>query len=69
MSEVRVCNCVGPQNGQPRCPCMMRNVIQRDGRWIELERDLGPVRPYCVDALKAYFQNAIAPTTPNNGSL
>lgn len=23
---------------------MMRGVIQRDGRWIEPERDLGPVR-------------------------
>lgn len=38
------CNCIGPQGGQPRCPCMMRGVIQRDGRWIEPERDLGPVR-------------------------
>jgi hypothetical protein len=39
------CNCMGPQNGQPKCPCQMRNVIQRDGRWIERERDLGPVSP------------------------
>jgi hypothetical protein len=20
---VRACNCIGPQNGEPRCPCMM----------------------------------------------
>lgn len=37
------CNCVGPRNGEPRCPCQMRNVIERDGRWIMLEQDLGPV--------------------------
>lgn len=41
----RLCNCVGPQNGQPLCPCQMANVIQRDGRWIEREKDLGPVSP------------------------
>lgn len=40
------CGCVGPQRGEPYCPCRMRGVIQRDGRWIEPERDLGPVRPY-----------------------
>lgn len=44
-TNARACNCIGPQNGEPRCPCMMRGVIERDGRWIEPERDLGPVRP------------------------
>ena len=38
------CGCVGPQRGEPYCPCRMRGVIQRNGRWIEPERDLGPVR-------------------------
>lgn len=42
---VTMCNCIGPQNGQPLCPCQMRGVIQRDGRWIATERDLGPVKP------------------------
>ena len=42
-ADAWACNCIGPQNGQPRCPCMMRGVVQRDGRWIETERDLGPV--------------------------
>ncbi len=37
------CFCVGPQNGEPRCPCMMRGLVQRDGRWIEPEKDLGPI--------------------------
>jgi hypothetical protein len=39
------CNCIGPQNGQPRCPCMMRGVFQRNGRWVQAEQDLGPVSP------------------------
>lgn len=37
------CNCVGPQGGRPLCPCMMRSVQIRDGRYIVPERDLGPV--------------------------
>lgn len=37
------CNCIGPQNGEPLCPCMMRGVIKRNGRWIQPEVDLGPV--------------------------
>jgi hypothetical protein len=38
------CFCVGPQNGEPRCRCQMRGIIIRDGRYIEPERDLGPVK-------------------------
>ena len=41
--EAHACNCIGPQNNEPKCPCMMRGVVERDGRWIETERDLGPV--------------------------
>lgn len=41
-SEPRSCCCVGPQNGQPLCPCRMRGVHVRDGRYIRTE-DLGPV--------------------------
>ena len=44
-TNARACNCIGPQNGQPRCPCMMVGIVERDGRWVQLERDLGPVRP------------------------
>lgn len=39
--EVHACNCIGPQNGKPVCPCRMRNVIVKDGRYVEV-RDLGP---------------------------
>lgn len=37
------CHCVGPQPGYPLCPCQMRGLIQRDGRWIRPEQDLGPI--------------------------
>ena len=43
--DTRACNCVGPQNGEPYCACMMRanRVYKKDGRWVEPEKDLGPV--------------------------
>lgn len=37
------CCCVGPQGNEPVCPCRMRNVVVRDGRYIEI-RDLGPTQ-------------------------
>lgn len=40
--EPHVCGCVGPQNGQPLCPCRMRGVQVINGRYVEV-RDLGPV--------------------------
>ncbi|MGF6157787.1 hypothetical protein M2267_003046 [Ensifer sp. KUDG1] len=40
--DVHACNCIGPQNGQPVCPCRMRGVEIENGRYIE-RRDLGPV--------------------------
>ncbi len=48
--RVTSCACVGPKNGEPLCPCMMRGVRQRNGRWIRPEQDLGPVRD--ADSLK-----------------
>lgn len=45
MNEVsKMCGCIGPQNGEPLCPCRMTNVRQVDGRWVETI-DHGPVRP------------------------
>jgi hypothetical protein len=38
------CNCMGPRNGQPLCPCMMRGVTIENGRYIQ-KRDLGPAPP------------------------
>lgn len=35
------CNCLGPRNGDPLCPCMMVGVKIVDGRYIRTQ-DLGP---------------------------
>lgn len=36
------CYCVGPQNGDPVCPCRMRDVTIEDGRYVR-KHNLGPV--------------------------
>jgi hypothetical protein len=40
--DAKACGCVGPQNGQPLCPCAMRGVVVKDGRYVRPEQDLGP---------------------------
>ena len=40
--EPIACNCIGPQNGEPVCPCRMKNVVIVDGRYKEII-DLGEV--------------------------
>jgi hypothetical protein len=35
------CGCIGPQNGEPCCPCAMRSVTVKDGRYVRVT-DLGP---------------------------
>lgn len=44
--EPRPCFCIGPQNGEPFCPCEMRRRRIRvvNGRWVEPEHDHGIVR-------------------------
>lgn len=37
-----MCGCIGPQNGEPLCPCRMRQVTIKDGRYVEVI-DHGPV--------------------------
>lgn len=44
------CNCIGPQNGQPVCPCRMKGVTIEAGRYVE-KRDLGPVRLPAPDSV------------------
>ena len=45
-SAGHLCNCIGPQRGEPVCPCRMGGLKQVDGRWVETI-DHGPVsRPY-----------------------
>lgn len=40
----RMCACIGPQNGEPLCPCRMRGLRKENGRWVEAI-DHGPVQP------------------------
>lgn len=38
---MRACNCIGPQPGQPVCPCKMGSLKIVDGRYVEVI-DHGP---------------------------
>lgn len=40
-TALNLCNCIGPQNGQPVCPCQMRGVVILNGRYVRTT-DLGP---------------------------
>jgi len=39
--ETHACCCIGPQNGEPVCPCRMKYVTIKDGRYVSIT-DLGP---------------------------
>lgn len=41
---VTSCGCIGPQNGQPLCPCRMKGLMIIDGRWVDRPRDYGPAK-------------------------
>ena len=43
LEQPQACCCIGPQNGEPVCPCRMRNVIIKNGHYIQKETDLGEV--------------------------
>lgn len=55
MITPHTCYCVGPQRGEPYCPCQMESlgIVMRNGRWVQPERDLGPART--VDTLRSTF--------------
>lgn len=53
------CNCVGPQDGKPLCPCRMRGVTIQDGRYIEVI-DHGPVRDPLSS--KSSFSQSLTPS-------
>lgn len=46
ITNPRECFCVGPQDGQPQCPCRMATLEIIDGRYIERRDDIdqGPVQ-------------------------
>jgi hypothetical protein len=37
------CYCIGPQEGEPLCPCLMKQVGVKNSKYVTLEQDLGPV--------------------------
>lgn len=41
--SAKACYCTGPRPGEPLCPCRMRSVVVRNGRYVIPEQDLGPV--------------------------
>ena len=41
VQPLRPCHCIGPQNGEPACPCQMRGVTIENGRYVR-RIDLGP---------------------------
>lgn len=43
-NEGHACMCLGPQDGEPVCPCAMRSVFKKGGRYKQIT-DLGPVNP------------------------
>lgn len=54
---MRACFCTGPRNGEPLCPCRMRNVTVRNGRYVR-EDDLGPVPEPPDDRVRDLIQRA-----------
>lgn len=69
MTYSRACNCIGPQKGQPRCPCMMRGVQEVDGRYVKIE-DLGPVKhKEDVPCLYKQYQETCKPEYRNKPLL
>ena len=43
VESMRMCNCIGPQDGKPVCPCAMQGVEVKDGRYVRV-LDLGEVK-------------------------
>lgn len=39
--RTHTCGCIGPQDGNPVCPCRMSALTVKDGRWVEVI-DHGP---------------------------
>jgi hypothetical protein len=55
--EPRACFCIGPQDGDPVCPCRMRYLVVENGRYVE-KIDRGPAKP--DDRIAKAVKKAIA---------
>lgn len=58
--ETHSCGCVGPQNGEPLCPCKMRGVEVINGRYVIPAQDLGPARLTAWDHAYAMMRRTAA---------
>jgi hypothetical protein len=57
------CYCIGPQNGEPLCPCQMRaKKITGDGDWTPVVQSVGWKCPVCGKG-NAPFQKTCANPT------
>ncbi len=36
--SISICACLGPQNGEPFCPCRMQNVVKVNGGYFEVRK-------------------------------
>lgn len=62
LSGSYTCGCVGPQNGEPLCPCKMRGVKVVNGRYVIPAQDLGPAQETSWDiAYKMMRRTAAEP--------
>lgn len=67
------CGCMGPQNGEPVCPCAMKYVKVVDGHYIQIT-DLGKVGDpafgggvsYCIDKIRAELKENFANVSLSN---
>jgi hypothetical protein len=50
------CFCIGPQNGEPLCPCRMRSVEIKDGRYVQVI-DHGPVKEPIPESYRKFWDN------------
>ena len=64
MNEPKLCGCIGPQNGQPLCPCAMKTVMIVRGRYIRPAQDLGPVEVALVGSAKELFDEVMRKEQP-----
>ena len=46
-NQTSACNCIGPINDEPFCPCMMLKlgIFKRGDKWVEPEKVVGDVKP------------------------
>ena len=60
------CGCLGPQNDEPNCPCVMRSIIRWKNRWIQLTEARPSPTALLIAELKNGNTSSVRPKTPLN---